>query len=176
MQQLLNKSVVNLLVLSLAIVLIPISVLAQECGDADGSGDVTATDALKVLRVAVQQDSGENCVLPRNCWEAGDGGICDVNDDDQTTATDALGVLRNAVGIEDSVLVCCTVDPCEDVNCPGGQACYMGACHYICSAVQDCANDEEACWVDYCATDPCEDVQCPPEQACFMGGGVTTRA
>lgn len=58
----------------------------SECGDATGDGDVTATDALAVLRAAV---GAGNC---RDC-------ACDTNGDTSVTATDALVVLRLAVGL-----------------------------------------------------------------------------
>jgi hypothetical protein len=55
------------------------------CGDYNEDGDVTASDALSVLRVAVGSVSCEAC-------------ICDVNDAGGITTTDALFVLRKAVG------------------------------------------------------------------------------
>jgi len=56
------------------------------CGDTDNSGDVRATDALFILRVAVGL---EECTL---C-------VCDVDASGATTAGDALRSLRESVGI-----------------------------------------------------------------------------
>ena len=55
------------------------------CGDADGNGSTTASDALFTLRAAV---GSATCAL---C-------VCDVNGDGHVTASDALLVLRAAVG------------------------------------------------------------------------------
>lgn len=55
------------------------------CGDADGDGQIKATDALKTLRAAV--GVGE-CAL---C-------LCDVDGSGSVKASDALVVLRLAVG------------------------------------------------------------------------------
>jgi hypothetical protein len=55
------------------------------CGDANDDGDVTATDALILLRASVGTAFCENCV-------------CDVNNDETTTAGDALVALAFAVG------------------------------------------------------------------------------
>ncbi len=65
---------------------------ASACGDADGSGSLTATDALAALRTAV--GSGV-CAL---C-------ICDVDASAAVTATDALSILQRAVG-QSVVLTC----------------------------------------------------------------------
>jgi hypothetical protein len=54
-------------------------------GDANGDGQVTATDALVVLRAAVGTAVCSLCA-------------CDVSADSAVTATDALMVLRRAVG------------------------------------------------------------------------------
>jgi YD repeat-containing protein len=58
----------------------------QVCGDFNGDGTITATDALGVLRTAVGTGS---CALS----------ICDVDGSGSISATDALAVLRAAVGI-----------------------------------------------------------------------------
>jgi len=56
-----------------------------DCGDANVSGSITATDALIVLRTAVGSSVCGLC-------------ICDANDSGGVTASDALLVLRYAVG------------------------------------------------------------------------------
>jgi cysteine-rich repeat protein len=66
---------------------------AAVCGDADFDGQIDATDALIVLRIAV--GLSENCPLER----------CDVSEDGRITARDALAVLAAAVGLI-SDLVC----------------------------------------------------------------------
>jgi spore coat protein A len=58
---------------------------APVCGDATGNGNLTAEDALRVLRNAVGTLLCEPCV-------------CDANGSGSTTASDALLVLRAAVG------------------------------------------------------------------------------
>lgn len=63
------------------------------CGDANGSGEITAADALIVLRYAV----GLGLCLPERC---------DFNGDGKVSAGDALAVLRTAVGLP------------TDPNCP----------------------------------------------------------
>ncbi len=59
---------------------------ATECGDADRSGAVQASDALRVLRNAVGQPIGCEPFL------------CDVNSNGTVQASDALNVLKAAVG------------------------------------------------------------------------------
>ncbi len=59
------------------------------CGDYDGDGEVTASDALGVLQSAV---GGGDCTLA----------ACDYTGDGKITATDALAVLRDAVGLPSS--------------------------------------------------------------------------
>lgn len=56
------------------------------CGDPDGSGALTATDALSILQTAVGIRACALC-------------ICDVDSTGAVTATDALRVLRIAVGL-----------------------------------------------------------------------------
>jgi hypothetical protein len=55
------------------------------CGDANGDGSFTATDALISLRAAVGSVYCDGCV-------------CDVNGDDEKTSSDALRLLSYAVG------------------------------------------------------------------------------
>ncbi len=56
------------------------------CGDFNGDGSITATDALGILRTAVGSETCPPCV-------------CDVDMSETFTATDALAALRNAVGL-----------------------------------------------------------------------------
>src|SRR6185369_10823238 len=55
------------------------------CGDGNGDGEVTASDALEALRVAVGSGSCPN-------------GACDYNGSGEVTASDAQALLRVAVG------------------------------------------------------------------------------
>jgi cysteine-rich repeat protein len=66
---------------------------AVSCGDIDGSGELTATDARRVLRDAV--GIGDECTLVR----------CDVNTTGTVTATDARMVLNASIGL-DQPLAC----------------------------------------------------------------------
>lgn len=59
------------------------------CGDASGDGEVSATDARRILRTAVG--------LASSC----DHGRCDVDGSGRVTAQDARRVLRTAVGFDD---------------------------------------------------------------------------
>jgi cysteine-rich repeat protein len=59
----------------------------KRCGDADGDGRVTASDALRVLRYAV--GDLRSCPISR----------CDIDYSSAVSATDALMVLRAAVGL-----------------------------------------------------------------------------
>ncbi|MFP6626092.1 MAG: dockerin type I domain-containing protein, partial [Deltaproteobacteria bacterium] len=61
----------------------PVPVL---CGDVDGNGQVTAGDALDVLKAAVGLSSCE-------------GRACDANGDGKLTPADALAVLKTALGL-----------------------------------------------------------------------------
>jgi len=65
-----------------------------QCGDANRSGSVTATDSLRVLEAAL--GSGADCPL----W------LCDTDDSGTVLANDALRVLRQAIGLP------------VDLNCP----------------------------------------------------------
>jgi hypothetical protein len=67
------------------------------CGDFNGDGSITATDALGALGAAVGINSCETS-------------ICDVNSDGAVTATDALSLLGNSVG------------QAVALNCPNGSA------------------------------------------------------
>jgi hypothetical protein len=59
---------------------------AGQCGNADGKGNITATDALLVLRTATGVSNCSAC-------------LCDVNGVGGVTASDALSVLRVSVGV-----------------------------------------------------------------------------
>src|SRR6185369_9202000 len=61
--------------------------LAERCGDADDSGTTTATDALKILRFAV--DLEPQCTRDR----------CDIDGNGLTTASDASAALHDAAGL-----------------------------------------------------------------------------
>jgi hypothetical protein len=74
------------------------SAFAQTCGDADGSGSVTVTDGVQVLRSAAG--------LSSSCSEHANS--CDVDGSGSATITDGVNVLRKAAGI--------TITE----NCPGG--------------------------------------------------------
>ena len=60
---------------------------AQVCGDADGSGTVTVTDGVQVLRAAATLSS--SCSLA----------LCDVDQSGGITVTDGVNVLRKAAGL-----------------------------------------------------------------------------
>ncbi len=68
--------------------------LPEVCGDADGDGRVTATDARRILYGAVG--------LVADC----DNGHCDADGDGRVTATDARKVLRAAIGVSEEALDC----------------------------------------------------------------------
>ena len=70
---------------------------ATACGDADGSGGVTATDALLALSTAVGSGSCPLC-------------LCDVDSSGTITAADALRILNEAVGLP-VVLTCVACGP-----------------------------------------------------------------
>jgi len=74
------------------------SAFAQTCGDADGSGSVTVTDGVQVLRSAAG--------LSSSCSERANS--CDVDGSGGVTVTDGVNVLRKAAGL--------TITE----NCPGG--------------------------------------------------------
>ena len=61
-------------------------VRAELCGDADGSGSVTVTDGVSVLRAAAN--------LPSRCSMV----VCDVDRSGTITVTDGVNVLRGAAG------------------------------------------------------------------------------
>jgi hypothetical protein len=61
--------------------------VAFVCGDADGSGAVTVTDGVQVLRMAAGLSS--TCTLAR----------CDVDGSGEVTVSDAVNVLRTAAGL-----------------------------------------------------------------------------
>jgi predicted outer membrane repeat protein len=62
-----------------------VSCIGVVCGDANGNGSVSASDALAALRTAVQS---ETCAL----WR------CDFDDSGDVQASDALAILRASVG------------------------------------------------------------------------------
>jgi hypothetical protein len=74
------------------------NVSAQVCGDADGSGAVTVTDGVQVLRAAA--DLSSDCTQRKNS--------CDVDGNGTVTVSDGVNVLRKAADL-----------PVTD-NCPGG--------------------------------------------------------
>jgi len=93
------------------------------CGDTDGSGDVTASDALRALQAAVGVGS---CALD----------FCDVvNADGDVTASDALAILQRAVGIP--VAIACLADG----SLTGCQASLVPTCGGVCRAGEVCASD-----------------------------------
>lgn len=63
-----------------------------DCGDANGNGSITATDALFALRASV---GTYDCEVS----------VCDANDSGEVTASDSLLILRKATG-QDVVLTC----------------------------------------------------------------------
>jgi hypothetical protein len=79
------------LVLALLAVLLPTIGAAQTCGDPNGSGTVTVTDGVQVLRAAT--------ALSSDCASGG----CDVNADGSVTVTDGVVVLRAAAGLPASL-------------------------------------------------------------------------
>jgi hypothetical protein len=68
------------------LVLVP-PAFAQTCGDADGSGTVTVTDGVQVLRAA----AGLTASCPAT--------LCDVDGSGSVTVTDGVNVLRKAAGL-----------------------------------------------------------------------------
>ncbi|HYC57910.1 MAG TPA: dockerin type I repeat-containing protein [Candidatus Binatia bacterium] len=69
------------------------TVVENQCGDANGDGSITASDALVALKAAVGGDG--NCALDR----------CDADGNGAISASDSLRILRKAVG-EDVPLTC----------------------------------------------------------------------
>ena len=67
---------------------------ALVCGDADGSGTVSATDALIALNTAVGAADCDLC-------------LCDVDSNGAVTATDSLAILNAGIGL-DVTLTCPT--------------------------------------------------------------------
>ena len=64
-------------------------------GDLDGDGDITANDALMILRASVERET----LTPEQT------ALADVDGDGDITANDALAVLRYSVGMGDDNLV-----------------------------------------------------------------------
>ncbi len=85
-----------MLVLLLLWALRPTAAAAQGCGDPNGSGTVSVTDGVQVLRAAAG--------LASDCT----AGACDVNADGTTSVTDGVVVLRAAAGLP------------ADLVCPSG--------------------------------------------------------
>jgi hypothetical protein len=145
------------------------------CGDVTGSGSLTASDALHVLRFCTG--------LVNNCRPA----VCDVDSDGAVSATDALHVLAEAVGLASNIhctgecmheaVVCDDLDACNGVEtCDPGVGCMDGS-------ALDC-DDGNACTIDSCAAeggclnesivcddgDACNGVEtCNPEMGCEQG-------
>ena len=61
-------------------------------GDIDADGQITANDALAVLRSSVGMDT----------LDEQHSALADIDEDGQVTANDALAVLRSSVGMGDS--------------------------------------------------------------------------
>jgi hypothetical protein len=84
------------------------------CGDVDGSGTVTVTDALMTLRAATGL-GGEIVCLCDDCDGAtvarAPGHCADLTGDRAMTVRDALGILLSAVGASAAV---CTCDACME--------------------------------------------------------------
>ncbi len=116
------------------------SAAGASCGDPTGNGEVTAADALYVLKAAVGL---------RFCDQL----YCDVDASGRITATDALAVLRNSVTSE-SLLACPTTttttsstiivaDECfEDSDCADFPFQLVHCCGYSCC---ECDNDDSQC-------------------------------
>ena len=116
---------------------------AQDCGDLNDDGSVTAADALSALQVAT--GSAPAC----------DFCVCDPDCNRESTASDALEILRGAIGIAE--LGCCVIDACfTDEDCAGGQECTSdpaASCDLACvgtttttlhpGAVDECFEDED---------------------------------
>lgn len=86
-------------------------VRAETCGDADGSGSVTVTDGVTVLRAAAN--------LPSTCSMV----VCDVDGSGTITVTDGVNVLRGAAGLP---MTCRdTLGACGRAGrvCPAGEHC-----------------------------------------------------
>jgi hypothetical protein len=87
------------------------SAAIADCGDANGDNQVTALDALVVLKGAVGLEG--DCI--GNC-------DCDLDADRELTAGDALQTLRAAVGADSDG--CGFYDECfYDEDCDDGQEC-----------------------------------------------------
>jgi hypothetical protein len=119
----------------------------EVCGDPNASGDVTAVDALHVLRSATGLESMCRPV------------ICDVDSNGTVTATDALRVLQSAVGIAAGVLCQgeCVHVP---VECGDGNACNG---EEICDPIDGCSAGAE---VDCDDQDLCTDDMCDDSDGC----------
>jgi hypothetical protein len=73
------------------------------CGDANRSGNLSASDALRVLQASV--GSSSDCPLY----------VCDFNGNGSLSATDALSVLRKAVGAETTLPACPAKWDCHEL-------------------------------------------------------------
>jgi hypothetical protein len=97
--------------LGLALLALAAPAQVSPCGDADGSAQVTATDALLALASSV----GVASPCDGNC-------NCDVDGSRALTATDALMILRASIGLEE--IGCIVVDECfQDEDCDPGFYC-----------------------------------------------------
>lgn len=94
-------------------------ILDPLCGDVDGSGQVSSSDALGVLRGAV----GTRCCEP--C-------LCDLDNNGSVAASDAQRGLRKAVGL-DVILEC-------PAQCSGSGASVGGATWFLGEPDQSCAD------------------------------------
>jgi hypothetical protein len=143
------------------------SALDAPCGNVDGTGGITATDALLALGAAVSGGACEPC-------------RCDVDGDGSMRARDALAILIAAVGGEGS-LEC---PSCDGSTCRFDEA--SGECRGECAeAASQCVLGEDGgcvCTASVCAqcyitvTDTCEagvlcsaNADCPVPNA-FCGG------
>ncbi len=142
MREIRRQSVTFVLASALACFVSP--VCATVCGDADGSGSVTVTDGVNVLRAAAD--------LPSTCSMV----VCDVDGSSTITTTDGVNVLRAAAGLSNTCRD--TLRACGGIAgsaCPAGEQCVDvpnddcdprqggGDCPGICESVapSQCAGD-----------------------------------
>jgi hypothetical protein len=131
-------------------------VRAELCGDADGSGSVTVTDGVSVLRTAAN--------LPSTCSMV----VCDVDRSGTITVTDGVNVLRGAAGF--SITCRDILSACGGLVgrvCPVGEQC-VDIPNDDCDPGQgdaDCPGICERGSSGHCA----EDVDCPvPGAPCLL--------
>ena len=119
------------------------------CGDPDGDGTITASDALFILRTAVGLRFCESL------W-------CDVDASGRTTATDALAALGRAVDLEHA-LVCPTTTTTTTTSSSTSIAVDE------CFDDQDCVDygwDEKLCCGYHCCECDNDDSDCAPGFVC----------